>query len=83
MLWLYAVVGFRFIAGVIGRLDIMGCALVLALALSTGYLIMAGHILFSVTSGFYYCFTIVYSRVYLADAASDVPLRLRLPGKKA
>jgi hypothetical protein len=37
---------------------------------------MAGHILFSVTSGFYYSFTIIYSRVYLAENASELPLRL-------
>jgi hypothetical protein len=37
---------------------------------------MAGHILFSVTSGFYYIFTIVYSRVYFADGPKDIPIRL-------
>jgi hypothetical protein len=81
MLWIYAVVGFQFIVRVARRLDIMGCALIVALAVSTGYLIMAGHILFSVTSGFYYSFIIVYSRVYLADKASDLPLRLTFPGR--
>lgn len=80
MLWIYAAVGLQFILRVVRRLDIMGCALIIALAVSTGYLIMAGHILFSVTSGFYYIFTIVYSRVYLAEKVSE--LRLSLPGRK-
>jgi hypothetical protein len=82
MLWSYAAVGLQFILRVVKRLDIMGCALIIALAVSTGYLIMAGHILFSVTSGFYYSFTIIYSRVYLAENASELPLRLSLPGRK-
>ena len=76
MLWLYAVLGAQFLLRVIRRIDITGCALVVSLAVCTAYLIMAGHILFSVTSGFYYIFTIVYSRVYLADKPKDIPILL-------
>ena len=74
MLWLYAVLGFQFVRRVIRRIDTTGCALILSLALCTGYLVVAGHILFSVTSGFYYVFSIVYSRVSLADTPADLPL---------
>jgi hypothetical protein len=76
MLWLYAVLGAQFILQVIRRIDVTGSALVVSLAVCTAYLVMAGHILFSVTSGFYYIFTIVYSRVYFADGPKDIPIRL-------
>ncbi len=52
--------------------DLTAFALMLSLALTTGYLVMAGHVLFSVTAGFYYSFTIIYSRVYFAKEKRDL-----------
>jgi len=77
MLWLYAVVGVQFIIRTLRQLDLTSCALILALGICTGYLVMAGHILFSVTSGFYYTFTIIYSRAHTADEPEAMAIRLR------
>ena len=49
-------------------------ALLIGLGLAVGYLIIAGHVLFSVTSGFYLSFTIIYSRVYFADRPEEILL---------
>ena len=73
-LWLYANAAIDFFKTFLRRRDLMCAALVLSLAMCAGYLIMAGHILFSVTSGFYFIFVIVYSRAYFAKSGSDVLL---------
>ena len=78
MLWIYVKAGLDFLKRLTKRFDVVACALMISLALCAGYLIMAGHILFSVTSGFYFIFTILYSRVYFADKPDDI---LILPDK--
>lgn len=65
-LWLYAKMAIDFFRSFLRRPDIMTTALVASLAMCAGYLFIAGHILFSVTSGFYFVFVIVYSRAYFA-----------------
>ncbi len=74
MMWLYVKVALQFFIGFFKNFDVTACALFAALGLCTGYLFIAGHVLFSVTSGFYFALTIVYSRLYFAKTSGDVLL---------
>lgn len=74
MMWLYVKMAVEFFIGFFKNLDITACALFMALGLCAGYLFIAGHVLFSVTSGFYFALTIVYSRVYFARSGENVLL---------
>lgn len=71
-LWLYAKAAIDFFKSMTRRPDIITVALFTALSMCAGYLFIAGHILFSVTSGFYFSFVIIYSRLYFARDAGDV-----------
>ncbi len=73
-LWLYVKAAVDFIRALFRRPGVMGAALFTALGMCAGYLFIAGHILFSVTSGFYFIFVIVYSRAYFADNSSEALL---------
>lgn len=73
-LWLYARAAAEFFKSMVRRPDIITAALFTALAMCSGYLFIAGHILFSVTSGFYFAFVIIYSRIYFAREAGEVLL---------
>ena len=83
MLWLYAKVAIDFIRAVAKRIDAQSFALFISLALCAGYLIMAGHVLFSVTSGFYFIFVIAYSRAYLSKKPEDVPVFRPVPPRRS
>ena len=74
MLWLFIRLGIEFFKSFAKKYDIMAFALFLSLGLCVGYLIIAGHVLFSVTSGFYFCFTIIYSRVWFAERPEEILL---------
>lgn len=74
MFWIYVKVAINFFTSFFKKLDPTACALFTALGLCAGYLFIAGHVLFSVTSGFYFAFTIIYSRVYFAENSKDVLL---------
>ncbi|MCM1149337.1 MAG: O-antigen ligase family protein [Butyricicoccus sp.] len=73
-LWLYAKAAIGFFKGMVRRPDIITAALFTALGMCAGYLFIAGHVLFSVTSGFYFAFVIVYSRVFFAREAKEILL---------
>lgn len=72
MLWAYGKAGFQFITCFLKKIDVISFALFIALGLCIGYLVFAGHILFSVTSGLYFVFVILYSRAYFAKKPSDI-----------
>ena len=74
MLWIYVKAGIDFIRSLFKNFDVVGFALLVSVGMCTGYLVMAGHILFSVTSGFYYIFAIMYSRVWFAKESGDIRL---------
>jgi len=74
MLWIYAKAGLDFVKGLFKNFDVIGFALLISVGMCTGYLVMAGHILFSVTSGFYYIFAIIYSRIHFAKGPEDIRL---------
>lgn len=73
-LWLYAKAAVEFFKGMVRHPDVITAALFTALGMCAGYLFIAGHVLFSVTSGFYFAFVIVYSRVYFAREAKEILL---------
>ncbi len=74
MLWLYVKLVVEFFRRVFRRFNITAFVLIISLGLTVGYLIIAGHVMFSVTSGFYFAFVIVYSRVYFAEQAEQILL---------
>ncbi len=74
MLWLYLKLGFGFVFKFFRRVDLMTVGVFLSLALCTGYLVMAGHVLFSVTSGFYFALMLVYSKLVTTDEKQEEAL---------
>ena len=74
MLWLYVKLGFEFLKNFFKKFDLTAFALLIGIGLTVGYLVIAGHVLFSVTSGFYFAFGLVYSRVYFARRPEDILL---------
>ncbi|MBR5491057.1 MAG: hypothetical protein IKV79_07300, partial [Oscillospiraceae bacterium] len=63
MLWLYLKQGVKVIKGLFECFSLRNLACCVALALCVGFLFLAGHVLFSVTAGFYFAFFIVYARM--------------------
>lgn len=63
MLWPYLKLGFGYVARFFKNCNILSFAVLLSLGLCAVYLIMAGHILFSVTSGFYFSFMLLYGKL--------------------
>lgn len=63
MLWIYLKLGFGFVVRFFKNINLMTLGMFLSLLMCSGYLFMAGHVLFSVTSGFYFALMIVYSQI--------------------
>lgn len=74
MMWLYCKVAIEFFTGFFKNFSITAIALFAALGICAGYLFIAGHVLFSVTSGFYFALVIVYSRVAFASEPGKILL---------
>ena len=66
MLWLYVKLGFMFMMRFFKKIDLTGLACFVSLGMCVAYLIMAGHILFSVTSGLYFSLVLIYASLYQA-----------------
>ena len=75
MLWLYVWLAVSFIKSLLKQFDIISFALFIGLGMSCGYLVLAGHVLFSVTSGQYFVLAIAFSRLYFAPSAEDAAVR--------
>lgn len=74
MLWLYFKVAVSFLVNLFKKFEVRSFAAFIGLGMIVGYLTVAGHVLFSVTSGFYLIFAITYSRVLFADRPEDIRL---------
>ena len=74
MLWLYVRLAVEFVRNLFRKFDLTAFASFIGLAIVVGYLVIAGHVLFSVTSGFYLSFAILYSRVLFAEKQEDILL---------
>ena len=67
MLWPYLKLGFGFVLKFIKERTMVAFAMFCSLSLCAFYLFMAGHILFSVTSGFYFSFMLLYGKLLYSD----------------
>ncbi len=74
MLWLYLTNGFKLVIDLFRNFSLRNLACCLALALSVGFLVMAGHVLFSVTGGFYFAFMIAYTRLVCSPKGMETQL---------
>lgn len=71
MLWLYLKHGILFLKDFFTRFSRTALCCALSLGLCVGYLASAGHTLFSVTSGFYFAFVLLYARVFCSERGLD------------
>lgn len=62
MLWLYVKEGFGFVIRMFRNFNVLALGAFLSLGLCVAYLTIAGHVLFTVTSGFYFAVTLAYAR---------------------
>ena len=74
MLWFYVRMALEFLRDLFRRCDVTAFAAFTALALVFGYLLVAGHVLFTVTSGFYFSLTILCARAHFAAKRRDMLL---------
>ena len=71
MLWIYLKNGLLFLRDLFTRFSLTAYCCAVALALCVGYLTIAGHTLFSVTSGFYFSLVLLYARVACSETGLD------------
>ena len=71
MLWLYLSQGIRVVIDFFRAFSFRGLACCVALGLCVGFLTLAGHVLFSVTAGFYFAFMICYARLFCSREGMD------------
>lgn len=74
MLWLYLTQGVKVIIDLFRNFSLYNLAVCVALALSVGFLALAGHTLFSVTGGFYFAFMIVYARLFCSKEGLEAKI---------
>ncbi len=74
MLWLYLKQGIKVIRGLFMNFSLRNLACSSALALCVAFLILAGHVLFSVTAGFYFAFFIVYTRMECSEEGLEAKI---------
>lgn len=72
--WVYLKNGVQFVIDLFRRFSLTAWCSMLSLVLCCGYLFLAGHTLFSVTSGFYFALTILYARVFCSAEGTSVRL---------
>lgn len=75
MLWIYILLAVDFFRGFGKKRDIRSFAYFLGIGLAAGYLILSGHVLFTVTSGQYFVFAILLSRLYFSDTPEGVRIK--------
>ena len=71
MLWLYLKHGLLFLRDFFTRFSRTALCCALSLGLCVGYLATAGHTLFSVTSGFYFAFVLLYARLFCSESGLE------------
>lgn len=81
MLWLYVWLAVEFVKSMFKQFDVLSFALFIALGMSLGYLALAGHVLFTVTSGQYFVLAIAFSRLYFAPSAEEADAKPALLAK--
>ena len=75
MLWLYIKLGVGMLKCFIPkRQEPYALACFVSVGLTAAYALVAGHVLFSVTSGFYFVFMLLYSHLYFAGSKEEFKL---------
>ena len=75
MLWLYVKLGIGIVKHFIPRRrEDYALAAFISVGLTAAYAAMAGHVLFSVTSGFYFAFMLLYSYLYYTESMEELKL---------
>ncbi len=82
MLWIYIASGYMLIKNFLKNVNFDTVMAVTAIVLCTGYMLIAGHILFSVTSGYYYTMMFAYADILHIDDIRNLPERIPFPFKK-
>jgi hypothetical protein len=82
MLWIYVASGYMLIKNFLKNVNFDTVMAVTAIVLCTGYMLIAGHILFSVTSGYYYTMMFAYADILCCDDLQTLPERIPFPFKK-
>ena len=67
MLWMYVKYGVEFLIRFFKGFDVLRLGAFVSLGLTVAYLTMAGHVLFTVTSGFFFAFALVYARLLTTE----------------
>lgn len=77
MLWIYFKLGIDFLKNFFKKFGIISFALFIGIGLTVGYLLIAGHVLFTVTSGQYLILAIILSRIHFSESKDDLELKLK------
>ncbi len=71
MLWLYLKLGLTFVFRAFKNFGLQSITFLLLLGLTVGYFTMAGHVLFSVSSGFYFALFLIIAHLYWSPHEID------------
>jgi len=82
MLWIYVASGYLLIRNFLKNINFDSVMVVTAIVLCTGYMLIAGHILFSVTSGYYYTMMFAYADILFTDDLKKLPESIPFPFKR-
>ena len=77
MLWVYVKLGIDFVKNLFKNFSLMSFAMFMGIGLTIGYLLIAGHVLFTVTSGQYLVLVIIISRVFFSENKDEILLKLK------
>lgn len=83
MLWIYVLLAVDFFKGFSKKRGLTSLSLFIGIGLAAGYLIISGHVLFTVTSGQYFILAIILSRLYFSEGPEDIAISPRLLRRKA
>lgn len=67
MTQMYLRYGVQFLMNMVRSFNVLVFGAFISLGITVGYLIVAGHILFTVTSGFFFAFVLIYARLLTTD----------------
>lgn len=82
MLWIYVSLGFMLVKNFLKNFSFETMMVVTAIVLCTGYMLIAGHILFSVTSGYYFTMMFAYADLLYSKDVQNLPERIPFPFKR-
>ncbi len=71
MLWVYVRDGVKAIVGFFKKPNIVALGALMGLAMTVGYGLMAGHVFFSVTAGFYLAVTLVFCNIFYTNKGKE------------